>query len=201
MAKTRKTGKKNPAEVKVKLEEKQREAVRKEQKQVANSDKTNHALMVEQVLEWFKTHPRGFEHVYRSISLGSFDGLDGNYKEDGDEKLPSYMNKWRLLSTKISFEILDLVVPAVSAFVNKLIYKQGAKISKFEIAEIVAFVLRVDPGSALPSKQKSVLHEWVKSRCAEYESPLKLWTARSDPVCETWQDIAGLRMLCICSCY
>ena len=96
MAKTRKAGKKNPAEVKVKLEEKQREAVRKEQKQVANSDKTNHALMVEQVLEWFKTHPRGFEHVYRSISLGSFDGLDGNNKEDGDEKLPSYMNKWRL---------------------------------------------------------------------------------------------------------
>ncbi|CAE7272943.1 unnamed protein product, partial [Symbiodinium sp. CCMP2456] len=107
--------------------------------------------------------------------------------DEANTRLPSYMNKFRLLNAPLALEVLALVVPAVAAFLEKLM-KKGAKINKFQITEIVAFVLHVDLRSALPSKHKGQLLEWCKTRSEETDSPLKSWSSTSEPKCETWED-------------
>ncbi|CAE7761892.1 MPK1 [Symbiodinium sp. CCMP2592] len=178
------------ASKKQRLAEKKSEAVRREQKQVLSSDKANQAIMMEQIVEWCESHPRGFEHIHRSIMLGSYDALDQKNAltdADADTRLPSYMNKFRLLTVPVALEILALVTPAVASFIEKML-KKGQKISKFDVTEVVAFVLHVDLRSALPSKQKSQLLQWCKTRSEESDSPLKSWSSSSEPVCETWED-------------
>ena len=175
---------------KQKLQDRQQETLRREQKQVLSSDKTNQTIMMDQIVEWCESHPRGFEHIHRSIMLGSYDALDkkgGLEDGDAETRLPSYMNKFRLLNVAVALEILALVVPALAAFLEKLL-KKGTKINKFEITEIVAFVLHVDLRSALPSKHKGQLLEWCKNRSEETDSPLKSWSSSSEPKCETWED-------------
>ncbi|CAE7195960.1 unnamed protein product [Symbiodinium sp. CCMP2592] len=178
------------ASKKQRLAEKKSEAVRREQKQVLSSEKANQAIMMEQIVEWCESHPRGFEHIHRSIMLGSYDALDQKNAltdADADTRLPSYMNKFRLLTVPVALEILALVTPAVASFIEKML-KKGQKISKFDVTEVVAFVLHVDLRSALPSKQKSQLLQWCKTRSEESDSPLKSWSSSSEPVCETWED-------------
>ena len=42
---------------KQRLQDRQQETVRREQKQVLSSDKTNQTIMMDQIVEWCESHP------------------------------------------------------------------------------------------------------------------------------------------------
>ena len=42
---------------KQKLQDRQQETLRREQKQVLSSDKTNQTIMMDQIVEWCESHP------------------------------------------------------------------------------------------------------------------------------------------------
>lgn len=132
------------------------------------------AQTMSSISAWLEQHPRATAHLWQSITMGAYDHLDNPGMEDEvNERLPSYMNKYRLLSKEISTRLITKLRPEWQQWLQKV----GSKETKKEdLAEVLAFLLHVEPTSALPSKKVAALDEFAASRWEKCGRRCEKWT-------------------------
>ena len=159
----RATTKSKSKKAELQKQEKQQEAVRNA---AALQKRTGEERIMEELFEWFEKNPAQAASTLALVKSGM---MDEQQDDTSGEKLPSYMNKMRLLDKVTSMDILSsLPLPALATWLGNLAGSNGKKLGKVEFANVLSFVTHMDPQSAVPCKLKSRLIRKLRSRWEQF---------------------------------
>ena len=129
-----------------------------------------------ELMAFLKEKPEATSAILAQVRAGSWDS--GSESEE-EEKLPGYQNKISLLSKDNIVELVRSFHPGLARFMTGL----PKKTPKGEVGAILAYVVHMDTGSAVPTKKMGPLKAYLKDRWSRTgQMCLDFWKDKSDGV-------------------
>ena len=126
---------------------------------------------------FLKANPEATSAILAQVRAGSWDA--GSNSEGEEEKLPAYQNKISLLSKDNTVELVRSFHPGLARFMTGL----PRKTPKGELGAILAYVVHMDLGSAVPTKKMGPLKAYLQDRWSRNgQRCLNFWSNQPDGV-------------------
>lgn len=109
-----------------------------------------------------RERPLLVQHLKGLLTMGAFDAVDRDVKENEEDRLPASSNKICLLSRSVLLQLICELAPHLAEFL------QSTKGPKSDLVDILGFLCHVCPKSAVPTRDRSALQAWCQERFAKY---------------------------------